>query len=68
MATINELKAQYEGLDQELPSKSEEAIDPSCLLTFQYEYPDQQSVVEIDKKYESDLKRFRELKAVKPPQ
>jgi|TARA_B100000809_G_scaffold111922_1_gene110429 7-cyano-7-deazaguanine reductase len=48
MATIQELKAQYEGLDQELPSKGEEAIDPSCLLTFQYEYPNQQSQVEID--------------------
>ena len=48
MATINELKQQYEGLDQELPWKGEEAVDPSCLLTFQYEYPDQQSQVEID--------------------
>ena len=48
MATIQELKEQYEGLDQELPSKGEEAIDPSCLLTFQYEYPNQQSQVEID--------------------
>ncbi|RUA21596.1 MAG: NADPH-dependent 7-cyano-7-deazaguanine reductase QueF [Chloroflexi bacterium] len=48
MATIQELKEQYEGLDQELPSKGEEAINPSCLLTFQYEYPDQQSQVEID--------------------
>ena len=48
MATINELKVQYEGLDQELPWKGEEAVDPSCLLTFQYEYPDQQSQVEID--------------------
>ena len=48
MATIQELKEQYEGLDQELPSKGEDAIDPSCLLTFQYEYPEQQSQVEID--------------------
>ena len=48
MATIQELKEQYEGLDQELPSKGEEAIDPSCLLTFQYEYPNQHSQVEID--------------------
>ena len=48
MATINELKEQYEGLDQEPPWKGEEAVDPSCLLTFQYEYPDQQSQVEID--------------------
>ena len=48
MATIKELKEQYEGLDQELPSKGEEAIDPACLLTFQYEYPNQTSQVEID--------------------
>ena len=48
MATIQELKEQYEGLDQELPWKGEEAVDPSCLLTFQYEYPDQRSQVEID--------------------
>lgn len=48
MVTINELKDQYEGLDQELPWKGEEAVDPSCLLTFQYEYPDQHSQVEID--------------------
>ena len=48
MATIKELKEQYEGLDQELPSKGEEAIDPACLLTFQYEYPNQKSQVEID--------------------
>lgn len=48
MASIQELKAQYQGLDQELPTKGEEAIDPGCLLTFQYEYPNQQSHVEID--------------------
>ena len=48
MATINELREQYEGLDQELPAKSEEAVDPACLLTFKYEYPNQQSQVEID--------------------
>ena len=48
MATIKELKEQDGGLDQELPSKGEEAIDPACLLTFQYEYPNQKSQVEID--------------------
>ena len=48
MATIQDLKEQYEGLDQELPSQGEEAINPSCLLTFQYEYPNQTSQVEID--------------------
>ena len=48
MATIQELKEQYDGLDRELPAKGEEAIDPSCLLTFQYEFPNQKSQVEID--------------------
>jgi len=48
METIQELKDRYQGLDQELPAKGEEAIDPSCLLTFQYEYPEQQSQVDID--------------------
>jgi 7-cyano-7-deazaguanine reductase len=48
MATIPELKDQYQNLDQELPAKNEEAIDPSCLLTFQYDYPDQRSQVDID--------------------
>ena len=48
MATIEELKEQYEKLDRELPAKGEDTIDRSCLLTFQYEYPDQHSQVEID--------------------
>ena len=48
MATIQELKENYEGLDQELPSKGEETINASCLLTFKYEYPSQDTQVEID--------------------
>ena len=48
MATIPELKEEYEGLDQQLPAKSEEAIDPGLLLTFHYDYPDQNAQVEID--------------------
>ena len=48
MATISELKAKYSELDRELPCKGEEAIDPACLLTFQYEYPGQRLVVDID--------------------
>ena len=48
MATIPELKEEYEGLDQQLPAKSEEAIDRGLLLTFQYDYPDQNAKVEID--------------------
>ena len=48
MATIQELKENYEGLDQELPAKGEETINASCLLTFKYEYPSQDTQVEID--------------------
>ena len=48
MATIPELKQEYDGLDQQLPAKSEEAIDPGLLLTFQYDYPDQDAQVAID--------------------
>ena len=48
MATIPELKRQYESLDRQLSWKSEEAIDTRCLLAFQYDYPDQESEVNID--------------------
>ena len=48
MATISELRDKYQSLDQELPAQVEEVIYSSCLLTFQYEYLNQQSQVEID--------------------
>ena len=48
MATIPELRQQYESLDQQLSIKGEEAIDAQCLLAFQYEYPEQESEVSID--------------------
>ena len=48
MATIPELREQYEGLDRRLPVKDEAAIDAQCLLTFQYDYPEQKSQVEVD--------------------
>jgi len=48
MATIPELKEQYESLDRQLAWKSEEAIDTRCLLAFQYDYPKQESEVNID--------------------
>ncbi len=48
MATIPELKTQYEGLDRQLPAKGEEDIDPECLLTFEYEYPERDTEVVID--------------------
>ncbi len=48
MAPIPELKEQYESLDQQLSWKSEETIDASCLLAFQYDFPEQESEVSID--------------------
>ena len=48
MVTIPELKEQYEGLDRQLPAKGEEAIEPECLLTFEYEYPGRDTEVVID--------------------
>ena len=48
MVTIPELKEQYESLDRQLPAKGEEAIDPDCLLTFEYEYPQRDTEVVID--------------------
>ena len=48
MATILELKEQYESLDRQLTWKSEETIDSQCLLAFQYEFPEQESEVSID--------------------
>ena len=48
MATIPELKEQYENLSRGLPVKDEQAIDARCLLVFQYEYPDQESQVTVD--------------------
>ena len=48
MATIADLKEQYQGLDRSVPVKSEEAIETQCLLAFQYDYPDQESQVSID--------------------
>ena len=48
MATIPEIKEQYEELDRQLTWNTEEAIDSECLLAFQYEYPGQESEVSID--------------------
>ena len=48
MVTIPELKEKYEGLDRQLPAKGEEAIEPECLLTFEYEYPERNTEVVID--------------------
>lgn len=48
MATIPDLKQQYEDLDRRLALKDEAAIDAGCLLAFQYEYPEQDAVIDID--------------------
>ena len=48
MATIPELRQQYERLDRTVLIKGEEAIDTQCLLAFQYDYPGQESQVSID--------------------
>ena len=48
MVTIPELMDKYEGLDRQLPTRSEETIDHNCLLTFQYEYPERDTEVVID--------------------
>ena len=48
MATIPELSLDYEGLDRRLPLRDESAIDSQCLLAFRYDYPGQDSRVDID--------------------
>ena len=48
MVTIPELKQQYENLDWQLQMREEAVIDAECLLTFEYEYPEQESEVSID--------------------
>ncbi len=48
MATIPELLGKYEGLDRPLPVKDQSAIENQCLLTFQYEYPEQDTEVYVD--------------------
>lgn len=48
MATIPELKQQYESLDSRVAIRQDSAIDTECLMAFQYEYPGQESEVVID--------------------
>ncbi len=48
MATIPELKEQYQSLDRQVLIRGEEAIDAQCLLAFQYDYPQQESQVSVD--------------------
>ena len=48
MATIPELKEQYESLDRRVAIRQDSAIDTECLMAFQYEYPEQETEVIID--------------------
>lgn len=48
MSAISSLQEKYESLDRRLDAKSEEEINPDCLLAFEYEYPAQPSMVSID--------------------
>ena len=48
MAVIKALQERYEALDRRLDARPESEIDPGCLLTFDYEYSDQDAEVVID--------------------
>ena len=48
VATIPELKEQYEDLDRRVSMRDEGTIDARCLLAFRYEYPEQESQIDID--------------------
>ncbi len=48
MATIPQLKEQYENLERQVQVREEAAIDAECLLAFAYEYPERESEVSID--------------------
>ena len=48
MAKVEELSDAYTTLERRYDIQGEEAVDPSCLLTFEYEYPQQESEVVID--------------------
>ena len=48
MAKIEALREKYKSLDEHLQGRTESSIDPTCLLTFDYEYAGQDSGVVID--------------------
>ncbi len=48
MASIEPLQERYENLDRRFDARPESAIDPDCLLVFDYEYPGQDAEVVID--------------------
>ena len=48
MATIDSLRDKYQSLGRRFDVRPERAIDPDCLLAFDYEYPDSDAEVVID--------------------
>ena len=48
MPTIQELQERYDDLGGRVDAAPESAIDPRCLLVFDYEYPGQEAEVTID--------------------
>jgi len=49
MTTIQDLQKKYESLsDERMPMDSEDVIDASRLLCFEYEYPGQEAEIAID--------------------
>ncbi|MBI2856380.1 MAG: NADPH-dependent 7-cyano-7-deazaguanine reductase QueF [Chloroflexi bacterium] len=48
MAKVEDLREAYAALDRHFEAQGEEAIDASCLLAFDYEYPEQEGEMTID--------------------
>ena len=48
MASIQDLREQYESLTEHFEARTEAAIDASCLMAFDYDYPGQDAEVVID--------------------
>ena len=48
MTTMDELHERYTSLEAQVEIKPEASIDASCLLTFEYEYPDQDTEIVIE--------------------
>ena len=48
MAKIEELREKYLALDSDHSGQDNLGVDPSCLISFDYEYPEQESDIVID--------------------
>ena len=46
--SLDDIKERYEALDLELEAAGEDALNPECLLTFPYDYPDNPAEIVID--------------------